>query len=44
MATVTADQTYRGTITENGTVTVTGRGRELREEVWPNAGLVQITG
>ena len=27
MATVTADQTYRGTITENGTVTVTGRGQ-----------------
>lgn len=27
MATETARQTYRGTITENGTLTVTGRGK-----------------
>lgn len=35
MATVTARQTYRGTITENGTVTVTGRG-ECRVKVVGN--------
>lgn len=35
MATVTEDQTYRGTITENGTVTVTGRG-ECRVKVVGN--------
>lgn len=29
MATVTANKTYRGNITENGTVTVTGRGECL---------------